>query len=209
MLIHTLTQGDDMEERSGRVLGYKRVSSLEQNTVRQLDGVRLDLVFEDKVSGKSMDRPKLQELLRTAYINDLVVVHSMDRLARNLIDLKNIVSQLVASGAQVQFLKEKLTFSGKADPYLELMLNLMGSFAEFERQLIRSRQSEGIAIRKAAGGYKGIGRKREITDEQIEQIKVRVAAGEMKTKIAKDMKISRESIYKLMKKTIVGESCRK
>ncbi len=186
-------------ERTGRVLGYKRVSTLEQNTDRQLEGVKLDLEFEDKVSGKSMERPKLQELLRTAYKGDLVVVHSMDRLARNLIDLKSIVSELVASGAQVQFIKENLTFSGKADPYSELMLNMIGSFAEFERQLIKSRQMEGIAIKKAAGGYAGIGRKPSITDEQIAIIKSRVAAGDKKTKIASDMGISRESIYKLLK----------
>ncbi|MBC7961414.1 MAG: recombinase family protein [Steroidobacteraceae bacterium] len=188
-----------MSERTGRVLGYRRVSSLDQNTARQLEGVALDLEFEDKVSGKSMERPKLQELMRTAYTGDLVIVHSMDRLARNLIDLKNIVSELVASGAQVQFLKENLTFSGKADPYSELMLNLMGSFAEFERQLIKSRQAEGIAIKKAAGGYAGKGRKKSITDEKIAEIKRRVEAGEKKTKIASDLGISRESIYKLMK----------
>ncbi|ABK98945.1 recombinase family protein [Pelobacter propionicus] len=188
-----------MGERTGRVLGYKRVSTFEQNTARQLEGVKLDLVFEDKVSGKSVDRPELKQLMRTAYKGDLVVVHSMDRLARNLIDLKLIVSELVAGGARVQFVKEGLTFSGEADPYSELMLNMMGSFAEFERQLIRSRQMEGIAIRKAAGGYKGVGRKRSITDEQIEVIKSRVAAGEKKTVIAKDMGISRESIYKLLK----------
>ena len=180
-------------------MGYKRVSSLEQNTARQLDGIKIDLEFEDKVSGKSMERPKLQELMRTAYTGDLVVVHSMDRLARNLIDLKNIVSALVSTGAQVQFIKENLTFSGKADPYSELMLNLMGSFAEFERQLIKSRQMEGIAIKKAAGGYAGKGRKRTITDDQRAIIKSRVAAGEKKTKIAADMKISRESIYKSLK----------
>lgn len=186
-------------ERTGRILGYKRVSTLEQNTARQLEGVKLDLEFEDKVSGKSMDRPKLQELMRTAYRGDLVVVHSMDRLARNLGDLKNIVSTIISNGSQIQFIKENLIFSGKADPYSELMLNMMGSFAEFERQLIKSRQAEGIAIRKAAGLYKGIGRKREITDEMIEQIKNRVAAGEKKTKIAKDMGISRESIYKCIR----------
>jgi DNA invertase Pin-like site-specific DNA recombinase len=190
-----------MEKRTGRILGYKRVSSLEQNTARQLDGVHVDLEFEDKVSGKNMDRPKLQELMRTAFKGDTVIVHSMDRLARNLIDLKNIVSILVANGAQVQFLKENLTFSGKADdPYSELMLNLMGSFAEFERQLIKGRQMEGIAIKKAAGGYTGVGRKATITTEQTNIIKARVAAGEMKTKIAADMKISRESVYKILKK---------
>jgi DNA invertase Pin-like site-specific DNA recombinase len=186
--------------RTGRVLGYKRVSSLEQNTDRQLEGIKLDLEFEDKISGKSMERPKLQELMRTAYKGDVVIVHSMDRLARNLIDLKRIVTELVASGAQVQFLKENLTFSGKADPYSELMLNLMGSFAEFERELIKSRQREGIALRKAAGLYKGVGRKRVITDEQIAEIRTRVLAGEKKSKIAKDLKISRESIYKYLRR---------
>lgn len=192
-------KGNVMEERTGRVLGYKRVSSLDQNTARQLDGVAIDLVFEDKVSGKSTDRPKLQELIRTAYKGDTVVVHSMDRLARNLKDLKDIVSELVASGAQVQFKKENLTFSGKADPYSELMLNMMGSFAEFERELIRARQLEGIAIKKAAGGYAGKGRKRQITDKQIAEIKQRVGAGDKKTTIARDMGISRESVYKLIK----------
>lgn len=96
-------------------------------------------------------------------------------------------------------MKEGLTFSDEADHYSELMLNMMGSFAEFERQLIKSRQMEGIAIRKAAGGYKGVGRKRSITDEQIEVIKSRVAKGDKKATIAKDMDISRESIYKLLK----------
>lgn len=188
-----------MENTNGRILGYKRVSSLEQNTARQLDGIKIDVEFEDKVSGKSMDRPKLQELLRTAYKGDTVVIHSMDRLARNLIDLKTIVSALIANGATVQFIKEGLTFSGKADPYSELMLNMMGSFAEFERQLIKSRQMEGIAIKKAAGGYAGKGRPASITADQIATIKTRVAAGEKKTKIASDMGISRESIYKLIK----------
>ena len=118
----------------------------------------------------------------------------------NLINLKKIVSELVEKGADVKFIKENLTFSGKEDIYSQLMLNLMGSFAEFERSLIKSRQMEGIAIRKAAGLYKGVGRKRSITDEQVEEIRKRVSAGEMKTKIAKDMKISRESIYKLLKR---------
>ena len=189
-----------MKDHRGRTLGYKRVSSYEQNTVRQLEGIEIDLVFEEKISGKDKKRPELKNLVRTAYIGDTVVVHSMDRLARNLVDLKKIVSDLVANGAEVKFVKENLTFSGKEDHYSQLMLNLMGSFAEFERSLIKSRQMEGIAIRKAAGLYKGVGRKRSITDEQIAEINRRVSAGEMKTKIAKDMKISRESIYKLLKK---------
>lgn len=186
-------------ERTGRTLGYRRVSSLEQNTARQLDGIALDVEFEDKASGKDTARPELLALLKTAYRGDKVVVHSMDRLARNLKDLKEIVTGLVAKGVQVQFVKENLTFSGKADPYSELMLNMMGSFAEFERSLIRARQQEGIALKKAAGGYAGKGRKKTITDAQITEIRTRVAAGEKKTKIAADLGISRESIYKLLK----------
>jgi len=186
--------------RKGRVIGYRRVSSLDQNTGRQLDGVNLDVEFEDKVSGKDMARPELMALMKTAYVGDTVVVHSMDRLARNLVDLKKIVSELVSKGVKVQFMKESLTFSDEKNLYSELMLNLMGSFAEFERSLIKSRQMEGIAVRKQAGLYKGVGRKREITDDQIAEIGRRVSAGEKKTTIATDLKISRESVYKYLKK---------
>jgi len=183
-----------------RIIGYKRVSTLEQNTTRQLDGVHLDVEFEDKASGKDATRPELLAMIKTAYKGDTIVVHSMDRLARNLKDLKDIVTSLIAKGVQVRFIKENLTFSGKADPYSELMLNMMGSFAEFERSLIKSRQMEGISIAKAAGEYAGRGgRPKTITADQVSAIKARVADGDKKAHIARDMKISRESIYKLLK----------
>ncbi|UPU37493.1 recombinase family protein [Geomonas paludis] len=183
----------------GQLIGYKRVSSADQNTARQLDGLELDEVFEEKISGKSLERPALLAMLKHARRGDIVVVHSMDRLGRNLIDLKTIVSELVEKGVEVKFMKENLTFSSDTDPFNELMLNLLGAFAEFERALIKSRQAEGIAIRKAAGLYAGKGRKREITDVQVAEIKTRVAAGEKKTKIAADLGISRESVYKYLK----------
>lgn len=183
-----------------QIIGYRRVSTLEQSTDRQLDGVDLDVVFEDKISGKSMERPELLAMIKHARQGDTVVVHSMDRLARNLIDLKSIVSDLVAKGAQVRFVTENLTFSGKADPLAELMLNLMGSFAEFERSLIKSRQREGIAIAKAAGAYAGRGgRPKSISADEVATIKARAAAGEKKSVIAADLKISRESVYKYLK----------
>ena len=118
-----------MEDERCRTIGYKRVSSLEQNTARQLEGIERNFDFEDKISGKDKKRPELMNLIKTAYKGDTVVVHSMDRLARNLIDLKKIVSELVEKGADVKFIKENLTFSGKEDIYSQLMLNLMGSFA--------------------------------------------------------------------------------
>jgi DNA invertase Pin-like site-specific DNA recombinase len=183
----------------GQVIGYKRVSSLEQNTARQLEGIELDEVFEDKVSGKDRERPELSRMIKHARKGDTVVVHSMDRLARNLVDLLDIVKELTGKGVLVQFVKESMTFAGNDDPFKELMLKMLGSFAEFERALIKSRQREGIELKKAAGGYKGKGRKKTITDDHIATIKARVAAGEKKTAIADDMGISRESIYKILK----------
>jgi DNA invertase Pin-like site-specific DNA recombinase len=183
----------------GQLIGYKRVSTVEQNTARQLDGLELDEVFEDRVSGKSMERPALLGMLKHARKGDTVVVHSMDRLARNVMDLKSIVSELIEKGVEVKFLKENLSFSGGHDPFKELMLNLLASIAEFERALIKSRQAEGIAIRKAAGLYAGKGRKRRISDAQVAEIKTRVAVGEKKTHIAASLGISRESVYKYLR----------
>jgi DNA invertase Pin-like site-specific DNA recombinase len=185
----------------GQVIGYRRVSSVDQNLDRQLEGIVLDEVFEEKVSGKDRNRPELEKLIRHARRGDRVVVHSMDRLARDLMDLRNIIKELTDKGVEVEFIKEAQVFrKDDNDPMKELMLNLLGSFAQFERQLIKSRQMEGIAIKKAAGGYAGKGRKRTITDETVTTIKARVAAGEKKTKIAADLGISRESIYKLLAK---------
>ncbi|MCM0084375.1 recombinase family protein [Geomonas sp. Red32] len=183
----------------GQVIGYKRVSSTDQNTARQLEGLELDEVFEDRVSGKDRNRPELERLIRHARNGDTVVVHSMDRLARNLVDLLDIVKELTSKGVLVQFVKESFTFAGNDDPFKELMLKMLGSFAEFERALIKSRQREGIELKKAAGGYKGKGRKKSITEDMVLRIKERVEAGEKKTKIASDLGISRESIYKLLK----------
>ncbi len=182
---------------AGQRIGYIRVSTLIQNTERQLDGVDLDRTFTDKLSGKDMNRPALQEMLLFVRDGDTVLVHSLDRLGRNLDDLRNIVKSLVAKGVTVHFHKENLIFSAdKTNPFSELMLNLLASVAEFERAMIKERQKEGVQIAKAKGLYKG--RKQEITEEQIDEIKRRVADGEAKTRIAKDMNISRDSLYRYL-----------
>lgn len=136
-------------------IGYIRVSSADQNTVRQLDGVQLDQVFTDKVSGSTVDRPELQAMLRSVRSGDTLHVHSIDRLARSLADLLALVEGLTAKGVAVQFHKEQLLFSGEASPMQQLMLSLLGSVAQFERSMIRERQREGIAKAKEAGAYKG------------------------------------------------------
>lgn len=195
-----LAEAIGMDTHKGQQLGYVRVSSVAQNVDRQLDGIQLDRTFTDKLSGKDTNRPQLQELLRYARQGDTVHVHSLDRLGRNFDDLRNLVNEFKAKGVVVIFHKENLTFSADTvdNARSELMFIMMASFAQFERALIKERQREGIAVRKAAGLYAGKGRKRSITDEQIATIKARVAAGEKKSQIAADMGISRESIYKIL-----------
>lgn len=180
---------------AGHRIGYRRVSTLDQATDRQLDGVALDIEFEDKASGKDAQRPQLQAALKHARAGDTFICHSMDRLARNLDDLRRIVDDLTGRGVAVQFIKEGMTFTGKDDPMARLMLSVMGAFAEFERSLIRERQREGIEIAKAKGVYKG--RKPSLSGERLEALRGRLKEpGKVNmTQLAKDFGISRETLY--------------
>jgi len=140
----------------GHRIGYVRVSSFDQNPDRQLDQVPIEKVFTDKASGKDTERPALEALLAFVREGDTVVVHSMDRLARNLDDLRRLVLTLTKRGIQVQFVKEGLLFTGEDSPMATLLLSVMGAFAEFERALIRERQREGIALAQQRGAYPGL-----------------------------------------------------
>ena len=132
----------------GQRIGYVRVSSFDQNPERQLDQVQVDKLFTDKASGKDTRRPQLDALLSFAREGDTVVVHSMDRLARNLDDLRRLVQTLTKRGIRIEFVKECLSFTGEDSPMANLLLSVMGAFAEFERALIGERQREGIALAK-------------------------------------------------------------
>ena len=180
-------------KRHDKRVGYIRVSSLDQNTDRQLEGQDLDKVFTDKASGKDTKRPHLQAALEYLREGDVLVVHSMDRLARNVDDLRRMVQELTGKGVQVQFIKENLTFTGEDSPMSNLLLSLLGAVAEFERSMIRERQREGIALAKKAGVYKG--RKRALTAEQVKKIRERVAAGEQKSGLAVEFGVSRQTLY--------------
>lgn len=181
----------------GQMIGYIRVSTVDQNTQRQLEGIPLDRVFEDKASGKDTKRPALGDLLQFVREGDTVIVHSMDRLARNLDDLRRIVKELTQKGVKVKFVKESLTFTGEDSPMSNLLLSVMGAFAEFERALIRERQMEGIAIAKKNGKYKG--RKQALTPDQINTLRYRAANGVKKAELAREFKVSRETIYQYLK----------
>lgn len=179
-----------------QTFGYIRVSTLDQNTIRQLDGEHLDRVFTDKASGKDQNRPELEKLIDFARDGDTVLVHSMDRLARNLDDLRAIVRQLTDKKVQVRFLKENLTFTGDDTAMATFLLSVMGAFAEFERALIRERQREGITLAKKAGVYKG--RSRALSDEQAAEVAKRAAAGEAKAALAREFGVSRQTIYEYL-----------
>lgn len=182
---------------AGQRIGYVRVSTLDQNEKRQLDGQVLDRVFTDKASGRDIARPQLAELLRFARDGDTVVVHSMDRLARNLDDLRALVQGLTDKGVRVEFVKESLVFTGEDSPMANLMLSVMGAFAEFERSLIRERQREGIALAQQRGAYKG--RKKSLSPDRAAELVQRAASGVPKSALARDYGISRETVYQYLR----------
>ena len=181
----------------GQRIGYIRVSSFDQNPQRQLEQVRVDRLFTDKASGKDTQRPELESLLAFVREGDTVVVHSMDRLARNLDDLRRIVQQLTRRGVRIKFVQENLTFTGEDSPLAHLMLSVMGAFAEFERALLRERQREGVARAKQRGAYRG--RRKSLSPQQAAQLRQRVRAGERKAPLAREFGISREILYQYLR----------
>ncbi|MBL4574065.1 MAG: recombinase family protein [Gammaproteobacteria bacterium] len=174
-------------------IGYIRVSSVDQNTDRQLCDIKLKKVFTDKRSGKDTDRPALTDLLEWIRKGGTLHVHSIDRLARNLKDLQVLVETITGKGVSLIFHKESLTFTGDDSPLQKLMLQMMGAFAEFERSLIKERQREGIRAAKIAG--KQIGAKPKLTKSQVREIKSRIKKGEGKTSLALEYGISRQTLY--------------
>lgn len=186
-----------MARGMSKQVGYMRVSSVDQNLARQLDGVELDRVFEDKCSGRTKDRPGLAQCLDYLRDDDVLHVHSIDRLARNLLDLQQLVTELNERRVTVIFHKEGLTFSGDGQsPMQTLQLQLMGAIAEFERALIRERQEEGLAKAQAEG--KRLGPPLKLTEEARAQIVQERRAGETAAALATRYGVARSSIYRVL-----------
>lgn len=184
---------------TGQKIGYARVSSKDQNLDRQLAALKKEKVFRiftDTVSGSSTQRPGLDGALNYVRAGDQLIVVSMDRLARSLIDLHRLVDELTERGVSVKFLKEGQTYSLDSSPVAKLMLGLLGSVAEFERAIIRERQAEGIAKAKARGVYKG--RAKVLNEEQIMQARTWVGEGIPKTEVARRFGIGRTTLYKYL-----------
>ena len=190
-------------------IGYVRVSSLDQNPDRQIEELKAqqaEKIFMDKVSGKNTDRPELQRMLSFIREGDTLIVHSLDRLARNLADLLTMVKDLTCRGVSVIFLNERLSFEAGADasPTSKLMLSMIGAFAEFERSMIRRRQAEGIALAKERGVYKG--RPRSISDETLETVNALVEQGVPLATAAKKVGISRSTVYRYLQMNTLQEN---
>lgn len=178
-------------------IGYRRVSTRDQNISRQLDGVQIDKCFDDYVSGGTLDRPEWAKCVDYIREGDTLFVHSIDRLARNLGDLEQTIKQLNDKGVVVHFVKQSLTFNGTRDPMHRLLLQVLGAFAEFEREVILERQAEGIAKAKAEGRH--CGRPRALSADQLAEIKRRQSEGEHLVAIAKSYGVSRQTVYAAMK----------
>lgn len=185
-------------------IAYVRVSTVEQNEGRQVEGLKkynIDKWFTEKASGKSTDRPELNRMLEYAREGDTVYIHSFDRLARSTKDLLDIVEKLQLKGIHLVSSKENIdtsTATGK------LMLTMIGAIAEFERTNLLERQREGIAIAKKEGKY--MGRKSigypSNWKEVYNKYKTRELTG---TKAMEILNLKRNTFYKLVKQYENGE----
>lgn len=178
----------------GQTVGYVRVSSFEQNESWQLEGVEVDRVFLDKATGKNIQRPQLEALMKYVRDGDTVICHSMDRLGRNLVDLRRTVTELTSRKIGIRFIKKNLTLTGDDSPMATLLLNMMGSLAEFQLAWSRERQREGIELAKRAGIYKG--RKRLLTPGRAAELGRRLGGGESKAALAREFGLDRSTVYR-------------
>lgn len=180
---------------TGQVVGYARVSTTDQNLARQVDALgAVDRLFAEKVSGASASaRPVLQEMLAYAREGDTIRVTSPDRLARSTTDLLRLLEDLKVRGVAVTFTSTPALNTDS--PQGLFMLTVLGAVAELERALIRERQADGIAAAKRRGVYD---RAPALSPDQIEQARERIAAGVPKTTVARDLGVSRMTLYRAL-----------
>ncbi|WP_165165256.1 recombinase family protein [Corynebacterium qintianiae] len=187
----------------GQILGYARVSSADQHADRQLDAItnfstreysRLDMLYVDKASGKSMQRPQFMEMDRFARAGDTVVIHSPDRLARSLKDLIAQLDDWRERSIEVRFITQPAF--DQQDATGNLTLQILGAVSEFERALILERQREGIAAAKARGKYKET---RKLTPEQAAEIRAKHINGVKRGRLAQDYSVSGSTIYNVVR----------
>lgn len=178
------------------IYGYARVSSVDQNLDRQttaLNAEGVQSLFTDKMSGKDLHRPGFEALKDDVQAGDKIVVVSMDRLSRSLNDLLTTVNHFTEKGVTIRFIKENIEITpDNVSPISKLLLGIMGAVAEFERNLIRERQREGIELAKKRGVYKG---RAPVQIEKIAQVKQLVAEGISVGSACRQVGIARTTFY--------------
>ncbi len=180
----------------GQNVGYIRVSTVDQNTARQLQGVELDRVFEEKLSAKTVDRPELQACLEYLRVGDTLHIHSLDRVCRSGAgDAVTLVEQLTERSVSIVFHKEGMRFDGELTAAQRGVLGILASVAQMERELIRERQREGIAAAKAEGKHLGRPKATTATREDVERLK---GEGLSMVSIAKRLGVGRATVYRLL-----------
>lgn len=184
--------GGSSEVKSGRVFGYARVSTRDQNLDRQLEALgEVDMLIEEKVSGKNVtDRDELSALMRFVKDGDTIRVKSADRLARSSSDLLQIAEDLKARGVGLEFVDNPALNTNTPQGYF--MLTVLAAVAQLEREIILERQAEGIAIAKKKGKY---AKAPHLTREQVLDARERVEAGVPKAQVARDLGVSRPTLY--------------
>lgn len=178
-------------------IAYVRVSTVEQNEARQVEGLKkhnIDKWFTEKISAKDANRPQLQAMLEFAREGDTVFIHDFSRIARSTKDLLAIVEQLNAKGVHLVSNKENIDTS---TPTGKLMLTMIGAINEFERMNLLERQREGIALAVQEGKYKG---RKEVQIEDFGSHYERYMRREVnKAQLAKELNISRPTLDKLIR----------
>ncbi len=180
-----------MNGHLGQTVGYVRVSTTDQNPARQLEAIgTVDRLFAEKISARTSDRPQLQAMLGYVRSGDVVKVKSPDRLARSTTDLLALVNQLKTKDVQIQFIDQPALNTDS--PQGQFMLTILGAVAQLERATIKERQAEGIALAKARGAYD---RTPKLSPDQIEQARRRITDGVTKARVARDLGVSRQTLY--------------
>lgn len=184
-----------MGGHKGQIVGYARVSSIDQNEARQLQAIgTVDRLFTEKISGKNTDRVALQELLAYVREGDTVRVQSPDRLARSTTDLLGLVQLLQDKGVALEFVDNPSLNTDT--PQGEFMLTILAAVAQLERAVILERQAEGIALAKQRGVYD---KAPKLSPQQVQEAQQKATAGVPKARIARELGCSRQTLYTALK----------
>lgn len=183
------------------LLGYVRVSTSEQNTALQrnaLDSAGCELIFEDKISGKTADRPGLKKLLKVLSPGDTLIVWKLDRLGRSMRHLVSLIEELRQRGVNFRSLTDSIDTS---TPMGRFFFHVMGALAEMERELIVERTRAGLAVARAQGRIGG--RRPKLSQQQWEQAGRLIAAGEKRQRVAIIFDVGVSTLYKKFPASII------